>query len=104
MTEREAHDRAQAIWGESALVTHASTKGGFAVAVNNVWHQLDADGRPTCHSKCEDLATDVDHDNDVAYRGRLEQLLKEAVGILEGDERLDVREWLKSARKALERA
>jgi|SRR5215471_20067552 len=108
MTENEVLERARHIWGERAAI-HAELRhnGGAALVIDNVWHQLDPNGHPNCHSKCEDLEADAEHRRSLDERQELRQLVSEAVALLDPEhqdhDKLDVKDWLNTARTLLQR-
>jgi len=107
MTEHEAVERAQSIWGKHAIVTELLPSGGAALVSDNVWHQLDTRGHAICHSKCEDLEADVEHQIAATLRDSLRQLVSEALAILDREDPdhdgVDVQDWIRSAKQLLAR-
>jgi len=105
MTHTEAIDRAKRIWPGTKHDIDYDGARGATVIVDNVWHALDRYGHASCHSKCEDLEAQAEERRQKAHRATVDQLLHEAVSLLDPDdpehERLDVRDWLRSARSAL---
>jgi hypothetical protein len=106
MTENEALERARFIWGETHDIMIARhTTRECSIIVDNLWHQLDQNGHAICHNQCEDLEADAEQRKHAGQRQLLEQLVREAIVLLDENEReheiLDRRDWLKTARRAL---
>ncbi len=75
LTKNEALERAAAIWGKMTTLSVSSDwatystlelSGGNSILIftDDVAHQLDANGHPTCHRVCKQLET-------IAYERKL---------------------------------
>lgn len=106
MTSNEALERAQRIWGHDCQLEQR-VNDRWDVSIKGVWHGLDGNGHVTCHTKCEDLEADLEHQNAATLRDSLRQLLSEAVAILDREDPdhdgIVVQDWLVSARQLLAR-
>lgn len=97
MTEAHAVQRAEFIWGRGDITIGAfSLDGGVELEHNQHWHQLDAHGHPTCHSRCEDLEADAE----LAALNRFRQLVADAIALLEPSEQAHA--WVLAAKTALD--